>query len=68
MTNGVSVRNLQSTNFRINTYEKVHLVGLFIQMINAVAAIKFERKAEGPGERELLKSVGGKVEKIGKVL
>ena len=31
MMSGVSVRNMQSVNFRINTYEKVHLVRLFIQ-------------------------------------
>ena len=31
MMNGVYVRNMQSANFRINTHEKVHLVGLFIQ-------------------------------------
>ena len=29
MMNGVSVRSMQS--FKINTYEKVHLVGLFIK-------------------------------------
>ena len=33
MMNGVSFRNMQSANFRINTYEKVHQVGLFIQLI-----------------------------------
>ena len=31
MMNGVTFRNMQSANFRINTYEKVHLLGLFIQ-------------------------------------
>jgi hypothetical protein len=31
MMNCVSVRYMYSANFRINTYEKVHLVGLFIQ-------------------------------------
>jgi hypothetical protein len=33
MMDGVSLRNMQSANFRINTYENVHLVGLFIQLI-----------------------------------
>jgi hypothetical protein len=36
----------------------LHIVGLFVQINNAVAAIKFERKAEGTGVGELLKSVG----------
>ena len=34
MMNGVSFRNMYSANFRINTYEKVHLVGLFIRLIS----------------------------------
>ena len=33
MMNVVFVRNMWSANFRINTYEKVYLVGLFIQLI-----------------------------------
>ena len=33
MMNGVSVQNMYRANFRINTYGKVHLVGLFIQLI-----------------------------------
>ena len=33
MMNGVSVRNMYTTSFRINTYENVHLVGLFTQLI-----------------------------------
>ena len=32
MMNRVSIRKMQNENFRINTYEKVHLVGLFIQL------------------------------------
>ena len=33
MMNGVSVRNMYSADFRINTYEKVHPAGLFIQLM-----------------------------------
>ena len=33
MMNGVFVRDMQSANFRINTYENVHLVGLSIQLV-----------------------------------
>ena len=31
--NGLSFRNIWSENFRINTYEKVQLVGLAVQLI-----------------------------------
>ena len=33
MVNGVSIRNMQSANFEINTHEKVHLAGLYIQLM-----------------------------------
>ena len=44
MMNGVSVRNMQSVNFRKKSYEKVHLVGLFIQSLTVLLLYQNDSK------------------------